>query len=118
MTWADLNIGIPSMLVCIEMLPLAIFFHYAYSYRPYVIGSSSARRPLAGDLEAYEPQTYSGGPGGLWALVELWNPMEIVEAIRFGLHMKAEQRRRRNAQKSSGSTEYAAMINSPDGSSR
>ncbi|KAF6824615.1 duf300 domain-containing protein [Colletotrichum musicola] len=118
MTWADLNIGIPSMLICIEMLPLAIFFHYAYSYRPYVIGSTSVRRPLAGDLEAYEPQTYSGGPGGLWALVELFNPMEIFEAIRFGLHMKAEQRRQRNAHKSSASGEYAAMIHSPDGSTR
>ncbi|GKT48147.1 transmembrane protein 234 [Colletotrichum spaethianum] len=92
LTDADLRIGIPSMLVCIEMLPLAAFFHYAYSYRPYVIGSGRIRRPLAGDLEAYEPQTYTGGPGGLWALIEMWNPKEIMEAIVFGLRMKAEER--------------------------
>ncbi|KAL0936124.1 DUF300 domain-containing protein [Colletotrichum truncatum] len=99
MTWADLNIGIPSMLICIEMLPLSIFFHYAYSYRPYVIGGGNARRPLAGDVEAYDPQTYSGGPLGVWALIEMWNPMEIVEAVKFGWQMKAEQRRQRSAQK-------------------
>ncbi|OHE93103.1 hypothetical protein CORC01_11592 [Colletotrichum orchidophilum] len=93
LTNADLRIGIPSMLICIEMLPLAAFFHYAYSHRPYVIGSGNVRRPLAGDLEAYEPQTYSGGPGGVWALVEMWNPMETVEAIVFGLKMKAEERK-------------------------
>ncbi|KAK2746107.1 DUF300 domain-containing protein [Colletotrichum kahawae] len=55
LTWADLNIGIPSMLICIEMFPLAIFFHYAYSHRPYIIGGGHTRRPVAGDLEAYEP---------------------------------------------------------------
>ncbi|KAJ0329558.1 hypothetical protein COL5a_004121 [Colletotrichum fioriniae] len=97
LTDADLRIGIPSMLVCIEMLPLAAFFHYAYSHRPYVIGGGNTRRPLAGDLEAYEPQTYSGGPGGVWALVEMWNPMEIVEAIVFGLKMKAEERKQSRA---------------------
>ncbi|KAF9871477.1 duf300 domain-containing protein [Colletotrichum karsti] len=111
LTWADLNIGIPSMLICIEMFPLSIFFHYAYSYRPYVIGSGRSRRPIAGDLEAYEPQTYSGGPLGFWALIELWNPMEIVEAIRFGLHMKAEQRRQKNAQKGFPMTAYQQVQN-------
>ncbi|KZL75523.1 DUF300 domain-containing protein [Colletotrichum tofieldiae] len=106
LTDADLRIGIPSMLVCIEMLPLAAFFHYAYTYRPYVIGSGRTRRPLAGDLEAYEPQTYSGGPAGLWALVEMWNPMEIVEAIMFGLQMKAEERKQQRARKGSPNAIY------------
>ncbi|OHW93123.1 DUF300 domain-containing protein [Colletotrichum incanum] len=106
LTDADLRIGVPSMLICIEMLPLAAFFHYAYTYRPYVIGSGRARRPLAGDLEAYEPQTYSGGPAGLWALVEMWNPMEIVEAIVFGLQMKAEERKQQRARKGSPNSTY------------
>lgn len=99
LSWADLRIGIPSMLICIEMLPLAAFFHHAYSHRPYVIGSGNVRRPLAGDLEAYEPQSYSGGPAGLWALVEMWNPMEIVEALRFGLQLKMEERKQQRSQK-------------------
>ncbi|OBR15169.1 Duf300 domain-containing protein [Colletotrichum higginsianum IMI 349063] len=99
LTNADLRIGIPSMLVCLEMLPLAVFFHYAYSHRPYVIGGGGARPPLAGDLEAYEPRTYSDGPAVLWALVEMWNPAEIIEAIRFGLRMKAEERKQRRSRK-------------------
>ncbi|KAK1965029.1 DUF300-domain-containing protein [Colletotrichum sublineola] len=106
LTDADLRIGIPSMLICLEMLPLAAFFHYAYSYRPYVIGSGRASRPLAGDHEAYAPRTYSGGPGGLWALIELWNPMEIVEAVAFGLRMKAEERKQQRAQKGWQSVQY------------
>ncbi|KDN66362.1 hypothetical protein CSUB01_07457 [Colletotrichum sublineola] len=89
-----------------NMLPLAAFFHYAYSYRPYVIGSGRASRPLAGDHEAYAPRTYSGGPGGLWALIELWNPMEIVEAVAFGLRMKAEERKQQRAQKGWQSVQY------------
>ncbi|KAK1585093.1 organic solute transporter Ostalpha-domain-containing protein [Colletotrichum navitas] len=106
LTEADLRIGIPSMLICLEMLPIAAFFHYAYTYRPYVIGSDRASRPLAADHEAYAPQTYSGGPGGLWALVEMWNPTEIVEAIAFGLRMKAEERRQQRAQKGWQSAQY------------
>ncbi|EFQ32419.1 hypothetical protein CGRA01v4_05840 [Colletotrichum graminicola] len=106
LTDADLRIGIPSMLICLEMLPIAAFFHHAYTYSPYVIGSDRTSRPLAGDHEAYAPQTYSGGPGGLWALVEMWNPMEIVEAIVFGLRMKAEERRQQRAQKGWQSAQY------------
>ncbi|KAK1977015.1 organic solute transporter Ostalpha-domain-containing protein [Colletotrichum cereale] len=106
LTEADLRIGIPSMLICIEMLPLAAFFHHAYSYRPYVIGSDRSTRPLAGDHEAYAPQTYSGGPAGLWALVEMWNPMEIVEAIMFGLRMKAEEQKRQRTQKGWHNSRY------------
>ncbi|KAK1991025.1 hypothetical protein LX36DRAFT_591385 [Colletotrichum falcatum] len=109
LTEGDLRIGIPSMLICIEMLPLAAFFHYAYSYRPYVIGSDRAIRPLAGDNEAYVPQTYSGGPGGLWALIEMWNPMEIVEAIGFGLRMKAEERYQQRTQKGWQNTRYQQL---------
>ncbi|TDZ31360.1 Transmembrane protein [Colletotrichum spinosum] len=109
LTWADLNIGIPSLLVCIELFPLAIFFHYAYSYRPYVIGSSRANKPLAGSVEGYEPQSYAGGPLGIRALVQLWSPVEIYEAIRFGLHMKAEERRQKNAQKTSRGTNYEQL---------
>ncbi|OLN88154.1 Transmembrane protein 184C [Colletotrichum chlorophyti] len=106
LTWADLRVGIPSMLICIEMFPLAIFFHYAYSYRPYVIRSGRARHALAGDPEAHEAQAYTGGPLGLWALVQAWNPMEILRAIRFGLHMKAEERRQKRAQKAGRSVPY------------
>ncbi|TQN70955.1 Transmembrane protein [Colletotrichum shisoi] len=99
LTDADLRVGIPSMLVCLEMLPLAVFFHHAYSHRPYVIGGGGARPPLAGDLEAYEARTYSDGPAAPWALVEMWNPAEIIEAIRFGLRMKAEERKQRRSRK-------------------
>ncbi|KAK2060047.1 hypothetical protein LY76DRAFT_645023 [Colletotrichum caudatum] len=106
LTEADVRIGIPSMLICLEMLPIAIFFHHAYSYRPYVIGSDRVNRPLAGDHEAYAPQTYSGGPGGVRALVEMWNPMEIVEAVVFGLRMKAEEQMQKRTQKGWHNAQY------------
>ncbi|GKT83752.1 DUF300 domain-containing protein [Colletotrichum tofieldiae] len=102
LTDADLRIGIPSMLVCIEMLP----WRPSSTTHTRTAPTGRTRRPLAGDLEAYEPQTYSGGPAGLWALVEMWNPMEIVEAIMFGLQMKAEERKQQRARKGSPNAIY------------
>ncbi|KEF56161.1 uncharacterized protein A1O9_07742 [Exophiala aquamarina CBS 119918] len=35
LTYADVNMGIETMLVCVEMVPFSIFFHYAYDVAAY-----------------------------------------------------------------------------------
>ncbi|RAK77554.1 OSTA/TMEM184 family protein [Aspergillus fijiensis CBS 313.89] len=89
LTYADVNIGIPTMVICIQMVPFALFFHYAYSVRPYVI-----RRTLptleASSNPAYEAVTelrYRGGPLGVRAWVAMLDVREIAGAIRFALTM-------------------------------
>lgn len=84
-----MNIGIPTMVICIQMVPFALFFHYAYSVRPYVI-----RRTLptleASSNPAYEAVTelrYRGGPLGVRAWVAMLDVREIAGAIRFALTM-------------------------------
>ncbi|KAK4944418.1 hypothetical protein LTR10_016092 [Elasticomyces elasticus] len=126
LTWADVNYGIQTMLVCIEMVPFAIFFHYAYDVAPYDL---SKARPLplaqlggaAGTNSPHDPETgyhrvdqyqmeqqklqhdyynqpggYYGGFLGIQALLTVFNPMEIVRAIQFGFSMRSESRRMNN----------------------
>jgi Organic solute transporter Ostalpha len=86
-----LNIGIPNLVICVEMVPLSIFFHYAYTYRPYVIH----RRPISTSgysAGKHIPQNYQGGFLGVHAWLVMWNPMEILNAIAFAFKMKAKQR--------------------------
>jgi len=98
MSYADLEIGVPAMLICLEMVPLSLFFLYAYTWRPYIIGSPHQLAAVAHRDENdyyHHPQSYVGGPLGIRALIEMWNPMEILEAIRFGFRMEVERRRGR-----------------------
>jgi hypothetical protein len=90
MTWANLNIGIPALLVCVQMVPFSVLFHFAYTYRPYFLGNdlSPGSSVSAGDGRPH--QRYQGGTLGLRALLELCNPSEIIVAAIFGFRMKAE----------------------------
>lgn len=95
MTWADLSIGVPSLLVCVEMVPLSLLLHYAYSFRPYVLGSDLELHAVVGDGsgdDSHRPQSYQGGALGMRALLEVWNPREVIEAVAFGFRMEAERR--------------------------
>ena len=70
------------------MVPFAIFFHYAYSARPYFIRSREPDMPF--------PQSYQGGPLGVYAWLGMLDIGEIVSAIRFALTMATEQRKGRD----------------------
>ncbi|KAI1629515.1 organic solute transporter Ostalpha-domain-containing protein [Exophiala viscosa] len=122
LTWADVNFGIQTMIVCIEMVPFSIFFHWAYDVAPYDL-SKARPLPLAqmggqgGTSSPHDPETGSQGvdqyrmeqqkmqhdyynqPGGYYggfmgsrALLTVVNPMEIVRAIMFGFSMRSESK--------------------------
>ncbi|KAL3482884.1 organic solute transporter Ostalpha-domain-containing protein [Aspergillus germanicus] len=74
---ADTDIGIPHLVICIQMVPFALFFPYAYSVTPYV------------GLAPYESSTK--------AWIELVNPMEILRAMGVAIGMAARRRRRARA---------------------
>lgn len=120
LSFADVNMGIETMLVCIEMVPFAIFFHYAYDVAAYDI---SKPRPLplsditsrsSADCEAYsglvnstqqsgygkdnrynnDAGAYHGGPLGVKAWASLTDPREIIHAILFSFVMRSEAKKR------------------------
>ncbi|KAI0154911.1 organic solute transporter Ostalpha-domain-containing protein [Xylariaceae sp. FL1272] len=87
LTEADLRHGIPKLIECLEMVPLSLFFFYAYSHRPYTLKNIRQRdEESAKDITAYK--------GGLMMLVKIWSPLETIRAIGFIFTMKKEKNQR------------------------
>ena len=82
LTYAHPNIGIPNLIFCAEMVPFSILFHYAYSYRLYVIGPGSTSATESDTGERYF-QSYQGCFLGIRAWLETFDPEEIFSAVVF-----------------------------------
>ncbi|KAJ5726796.1 hypothetical protein N7493_005823 [Penicillium malachiteum] len=81
LSYADANIGIPSLVICLQMVFFALFFPYAYRVSPY-IGTGP----------------YKGGFLGVRAWIGLFNPMEILHAIKFIFDMGTELRNQESSE--------------------
>jgi hypothetical protein len=87
--YPDLKVGIPSLLLCIEMAIFAVLHLFAFPYSPYTKGAPPAKFPIS------TPSINSGldGPGpnqggflGIKAFVDAMNPWDLVKG--FGRGMK------------------------------
>jgi hypothetical protein len=87
--YPDLIVGIPCLLLCIEMSIFAVLHLFAFPYSPYCKGAPPAKFPIS------TPSINSGldGPGpnqggflGTKALVDAMNPWDLVKG--FGRGMK------------------------------
>lgn len=123
LTYADVNMGIQTMIICVEMVPFSIFFHWAYNVSAYDL-TKARPLPLSEiathshddiDNEAGLPNraklpggqdnhhllhtlrdsegTYQGGPLGVKAWVGLLDPREILHAIMFAFVMRSEAKK-------------------------
>lgn len=101
LTYADTHMGIPSMLSCLEMVPISLLVVYAYPLTPYV----SQRNPETAP-EAFQP-SYQGGPGGVRAYLAMLSPAENMEALFFAFRMAGEEGRRK---KGAMVSEYSPMF--------
>lgn len=98
MSYADVYIGLPTMIICIQMVPFALFFNYAYSTKPYRM-SSSARNGNSQEYLAveeneairnYKSRQYQGGPLGAYAWLAFLNAVEFFREITSTYHMFQE----------------------------
>jgi hypothetical protein len=91
LTYADIYIGIPNMIICILMVPLSVFFHYAYSCQPYLTSN-----PVSADTNTAQPiPHYQGGFLGRKAWLRTASPGEILRAIAFAFSMATENHQSR-----------------------
>ncbi|KAM0234088.1 hypothetical protein ACHAP5_010191 [Fusarium lateritium] len=82
LTYADVHIGIPNLVICILMVPLALFFSYAYPWKVYQHGHG--RGTFAKLEEGNKPElSYQGGPFGIYAWLSMLNPSDSLKAILF-----------------------------------
>ncbi|KAJ4256182.1 hypothetical protein NW762_009260 [Fusarium torreyae] len=106
LTYADVHIGIPNLLICIEMVPLALFFCFAYPWKVYKDGYG--RGNFAKLEEAARPSSsYQGGPFGIYAWLAMLNPSDSWKAIIFAITP--------NRSESPGTPVAVSNYNSDDG---
>ncbi|MCJ1226035.1 hypothetical protein MMC12_002684 [Toensbergia leucococca] len=81
LSYYDLSTGIPSLLICFEMMIFSVFYHYAYSPKPYFIKQGMV--PISGDhtLQMSQFTSYQGGFLGFRAITAAMNPMEVLNGI-------------------------------------
>ncbi|KAF2400850.1 DUF300-domain-containing protein [Trichodelitschia bisporula] len=82
--YPDIKIGIPSMLIAVEMSIFAGMHMFAFSWKPYDIRNNPD--PAA---------RYQGGPLGLYAFVDAFNLWDVVKASARGFRWLFHGRRRR-----------------------
>lgn len=86
--YPDLKVGIPAVLLCIEMTFFSILHLWAFPYAPYAKGATPAKFPIS------TPSINSGmdGPGpkqggflGMNAMIDAMNPWDLVKAFARGM---------------------------------
>jgi hypothetical protein len=77
----DIKVGIPAMLLCIEMAFFSILHIWSFSWKPYILNNKvySADDNIKGETERYH-----GGFMGVKALVDSMNPWDMWKAIGRG----------------------------------
>lgn len=90
LAWPDLKVGVPALLLCIEMACFAILHLWAFPYKPYVPDAPVSFYPNP-DPDKPVPQRVnersspSGGPLGLLAIVDALNLWDFVKAFGRGM---------------------------------
>ncbi|CAI7625221.1 unnamed protein product [Penicillium crustosum] len=93
LSYADTIIGLPTLIICLQVVPFAFLFYYAYSIKPYTtlnVNCTSNLQDLAVvDSETGNPRVkrYQGGPLGVYAWLALFNPGELFRDIRSTFNM-------------------------------
>lgn len=93
MSYADTIIGLPTLIICLQVVPFAFLFYYAYSIEPYttlnVECTTNPQNLVVVDNETGSPSVkrYHGGPLGIYAWLALLNPGELVRDIKTTFNM-------------------------------
>ncbi|KAH7027838.1 organic solute transporter Ostalpha-domain-containing protein [Microdochium trichocladiopsis] len=79
LSYVDIEQGLPLLMILLEMVIFALFYHYAYSSSPYMIGKGSKM----------------GGywPGGWKVWLEILKVNQLFHALTFGFRIQAEYNR-------------------------
>ncbi|KAL8716395.1 MAG: hypothetical protein Q9220_000302 [cf. Caloplaca sp. 1 TL-2023] len=109
----DIRIGIPALLLCIEMAIFSVFHLFAFPWQVYDIRRSAivASESAPGFLP--DPKTaYLGGPLGTRALLDAFNPWDLVKAVGRGFRWFAVGRRTREQDISYQAHKISRPVNS------
>jgi len=89
----DLTFGIPALAICGEMMFFAILHTFVYGYKPYAKDSALSMQ-IQSQTGAMRDKYY-GGPLGIKAFLDAFNPIDIIKAIGRGFRWMFVGRRTR-----------------------
>jgi hypothetical protein len=81
--YPDLKVGIPSLLLCIEMAIFAMLHQFAFPWKPYSKSAPSTDYPMSPIKNEHGPN--QGGFLGMKAFVDAMNPWDLVKGFARGM---------------------------------
>lgn len=111
LTYADLHYGIPSLLSCLEMVPISIVVFWAYPVGPYKLEHVVSRRSERGEHHEYAPTSYQGGFLGLRAFTSMLNPFDVIKATFAAFTVAARDYSSSKFNRNDSSDKYATGPN-------
>jgi hypothetical protein len=83
--YPDLKVGIPALLICIEMAIFAVLHLFAFPWTPYRKGAEATDYPLSPTDSLKKPGLNEGGFMGIKALMDAMNPWDLVKGFARGM---------------------------------
>jgi hypothetical protein len=85
LAYPDIKIGIPALLICIEMAFFAVLHLFAFPWAPYRTGAEATGYPLSPTGSFNKPGVKQGGFLGIKALGDAMNPWDLVKGFARGM---------------------------------
>ncbi|KAI0172071.1 DUF300-domain-containing protein [Hypoxylon sp. FL1284] len=90
LSYPDIKVGIPSLMLCVEMAIFAILHLWAFPYSPYLENAKTTFYPVPDPSMGLPPRENEHGPKqggfmGLKAFVDALNPWDIIKAFGRGM---------------------------------
>ncbi|KAJ5928379.1 hypothetical protein N7466_007335 [Penicillium verhagenii] len=86
LSYADVHTGIPTMVICVQMVPFAFFIRYAFNTKVYRVQHSPSdpeqKYAQINEQGRPVPRAYQGGPFGVYAWLAYFNPMEYIREVQ------------------------------------
>lgn len=101
-SYTDLKVGLPALLICVEMSVFAVMHLFAYPWKVYRIAETHAAGSEPGSVLEDGMAGYQGGVFGVRAFMDAFNPWDLVKAFGRGVRWIFVGRKHRH--------EYSATI--------
>lgn len=104
LTYVDIAMGLPTMIICIQMVPISFLMLYAYRTRPYEISNKTPRTMRPREYQAVDDDVddealmngfkkrYQGGWMGIHAWAVYLGPLTLLMDVREAYVMIHEAR--------------------------
>lgn len=94
--YPDIQVGIPSMALCIEMAAFAVLHIFSFPWKPYLKATLADPMNAHGSGFSGANVQYVGGPFGIKAFAEAFNPWDIIKQTARGFRWLFVGRRYRH----------------------